>query len=105
MSACASAWTRSITVTNFSSSSSAADPNSLQGKRCSASSITPSATLQDKTFPRPSLTVFVSHFPCTLSPSSSVRIPHILPPHLHGLLHTVHALDLIFHARCNHVTL
>src|SRR5271156_713968 len=106
MSACASAWMRSNAATNFSRSSRAADPNSLHGGRCRASSITPSATLHDKALPLQSLTVFASHVPCTLSPSSSpVFGSAYSTPHLNGLLNPVHTLDLIFHARRDHVTL
>src|ERR1035438_10301530 len=101
MSACASACMCSKAVANCSSSSSDADPSSLQGARCSASSITPSATLHDRALPPGPLASSVSHF---LSRTFvSLVVLGTSPLQLHRLLHTVHVLDLILHPRRYHV--
>src|ERR1700727_1941506 len=68
MSACASASMAASAVIDLSRTSSDADPSSLQGGRCSASSITPSETVQDKALPAPQLRVFSSTLSsCTLA--------------------------------------
>src|ERR1700729_4144795 len=68
MRACASPSMTARAVTNLSRSSSDADPSSLQGGRCSATSITPSETVQDKALPPDRLRVFGSTLSsCTLA--------------------------------------
>src|SRR5580698_4799883 len=99
MSACASACIPSKATANFSNSTRDADPNSLQGARCSANSITPFSSFHDKALPpRPLISVV---FSCTLT-------SFMLPSHataLHRLLHPVHSLDLILHSRRDHIPL
>src|SRR5580704_13662692 len=80
---------------NFSNSSSDDDPSSLQGSRCSASSITPSVRTQDKAAPPRRLTCVAPDFPsATLM---SFLISNTFSPQLNRLLHPVHLLDLILH--------
>src|ERR1700722_17418327 len=106
MSACASDCRLSKAVTNTSSSSSEAEPSSLHGARCNASSITPSAKVQDKPLP--------SHagFALVTDPASYTLLSVIakvfrgfVTAYLHRLLHLVHIFNLTFQAGQNHCTL
>src|ERR1700722_4787126 len=68
MRACASPSMTARAVTKLSRSASDPDPSSLQGGRCSATSITPSETVQDKALPPHRLRVFGSTLSsCTLA--------------------------------------
>src|SRR5580704_14626384 len=101
MSACASDCMRSNSAANLSSCSSDADPSSLQGSRCSASSITPSVRDQDKALPPHEFSSGASIFPSRAL--VSFVAPIISRPHLHRLLHAIHLLDLSLHSRCDHI--
>src|ERR1700679_346764 len=90
MSACASGSRTFSTETNCSSSVSDNDPSSLQGPRCSASSITPLFACQE----------CAAH----LNSFSLKRNPYI-ELLLDRLLHAVHRFDFILHARGNQVAL
>src|SRR5580704_1597708 len=90
MSACASVSRTFSAETNCSSSVSDNDPSSLQGPRCSASSITPLFACQESASPLNSFSLKRNPFIETL---------------LDRLLHAVHIFDLIFQARGNQIAL
>src|ERR1700746_664661 len=102
MSACASACISCKAVANFSSSSRDCDPNSLHGGGCNASSITPSAKVQDRAHSLAPRSLVLDTVP------SSTVMSFIVSDSLaslHRLLHPVHILNLILHPRRNRVTL
>src|SRR5579863_5307998 len=102
MSACASLCIFCKAVANFSNSSSDADPSSLQGARCNANSITPSAKIHDKALPPHLPSCLASTLTlCTSAPS----VVKALSAKLHRLLHAVHLFNLVLHPRRNRIPL
>src|ERR1700693_541267 len=97
MSACASDCIRCKAVANFSNSSSDADPNSLQGARCKASSITPSPRVQDKASALTAQPVDAA-FP------SCIFVSFVVKRFLNRLPHPVHLLDLVLHSRGDRIS-
>src|ERR1700675_2107154 len=98
MSACTSDCIRCKAVANCSSSSSEPDPNSLQGARCKASSITPSLRVQDKASALTAQPIDVAFPSCTF-------VSFVVKRFLNRLPHAVHLLDLVLHPRCDDVSL
>src|ERR1700692_322007 len=93
MSACTSDCIRCKAVANFSSSSSEPDPNSLQGARCKANSITPSLRVQDKASALTAQPIDVAFPSCTF-------VSFVVKRFLNRLPHAVHLLDLVFLRPC-----
>src|ERR1700677_574897 len=102
MRACAASCIRANAVTNSSNSSSEADPNSLQGERCRASSTTPSFRVQAK--------VFLAHalgdpVPDSLAPTFVSLAGIKILPSTGRLFYAIQSFNLILHARCNGIAL
>src|ERR1700751_388074 len=85
MSACACRAILSSASANFSSSSRASEPISLQGSRCSASSMTPAEISHESALPR--------------NWSIGIRLP------LHRNLYAIHFVDLVAQLPRNQVAL